>query len=87
MRLSGKTAFITGATSGIGLATLEAFIEQGAMVGFTARKADGVEAVVARHGERCAGFVANASDDAAMASALAKTAEVSGRIDIVFAND
>lgn len=86
MRLSGKTAFVTGGTSGIGFATVEAFLEHGAVVGFTARKADRVEAVAAKLGERCAGFVADASDDAAMTSALAKIAEVSGGIDIVFAN-
>ena len=86
MRLSGKTAFITGGTSGIGLATVEAFIEHGAMVGCTARRAEGVDAVVARLGERCAGVVADAGDDATMAAALATTAEASGGIDIVFAN-
>lgn len=86
MRLGCKTAFITGGTSGIGLATVEAFVEHGAVVGFTARKAEGVDSVVARLGERCVGFVADAADDAAMAEALAKTAEASGGIEIVFAN-
>lgn len=86
MRLSGKTCFITGGTSGIGLATVEAFLEHGAWVGFTGRKAERVDAVAAKLGKRCAGFVADAGDDTAMAAALATTAESSGRIDVVFAN-
>jgi NAD(P)-dependent dehydrogenase (short-subunit alcohol dehydrogenase family) len=86
MRLSGKTAFITGGTSGIGLATLEAFVEHGAMVGFTARRAEGVDAVIARLGKNCAGFVADAGDDEAMVAALAATSEASAGIDVVFAN-
>lgn len=39
----------------IGLATLQEFISQGATVGFTARRPDGVNAVAAKAGNRCAG--------------------------------
>ncbi|WP_137113175.1 SDR family NAD(P)-dependent oxidoreductase [Rhodobacter sp. SY28-1] len=86
MRLSGKTAFITGGTRGIGLATVEAFIEHGAMVGFTARKTEGVNAVIARLAKNCVGFVADAGDDEAMVAALSATSSASGGIDVVFAN-
>jgi NAD(P)-dependent dehydrogenase (short-subunit alcohol dehydrogenase family) len=86
MRLRGKTAFITGGTSGIGLATVEAFIEHGAMVVFTARRTEGVNAVVARFTKNCMGFVADAGDDEAMVRALAATSAALGGIDVVFAN-
>ena len=38
MELQGKVSVITGATSGIGLATLERFVEEGAIVVFCGRR-------------------------------------------------
>jgi NAD(P)-dependent dehydrogenase (short-subunit alcohol dehydrogenase family) len=86
MRLQGKSAFVTGGTSGIGLATVELFTQHAAQVTFTARRKEGVGALVSKLGGRCEGFVADAGDDAAMAAALASAKEMSGGIDIVFAN-
>lgn len=86
MRLQSKTAFITGGTSGIGLASARAFIREGAFVGITGRNRDRVDATVASLGSMSTGFVADAGDDDAMEAALAGAAQRSGRIDIVFAN-
>lgn len=86
MRLQGKSAFVTGGTSGIGLATVELFTQQGAQVAFTARKKDGVDALVSTLAGRCLGFVADAGDDGAMTAALASASETTGGIDILFAN-
>jgi len=42
--LTGKTAVVTGGSSGIGLATVRAFLEDGANVAFCARDVDRLEA-------------------------------------------
>jgi NAD(P)-dependent dehydrogenase (short-subunit alcohol dehydrogenase family) len=86
MRLQGKSAFVTGGTSGIGLATVELFIKHAAQVAFTARRKAGVDALVSTLGGHCVGLVADAGDDDAMAAALSSATEMSGGIDIVFAN-
>jgi NAD(P)-dependent dehydrogenase (short-subunit alcohol dehydrogenase family) len=86
MRLEGKTAFITGGTSGIGLATAEAFLREGAQVAITGRDRTRLDAALAALGDGARGFPADLDDDAATAEALAATAAPSGGLDIVFAN-
>lgn len=84
--LGSKSAFITGGTSGIGLATAIAFANHGAKVAITARDKDRVEYAAAKVGRGCVGFVADASDDEAMRRALKSAAETTGAINILFAN-
>ncbi len=86
MRLRNKVAFITGGSSGIGLATARAFLREGARVAITARNLDRLDTVVAALGANIIGFKADVDDDAAMAEALASTAKSFGGIDVVFAN-
>jgi NAD(P)-dependent dehydrogenase (short-subunit alcohol dehydrogenase family) len=86
MRLAGKTAFITGGTSGIGLAAAEAFVREGAAVSITGRDRGRLDAALAGLGDAAQGFIADAGDDAGMAAAIEATARRAGGIDIVFAN-
>jgi NAD(P)-dependent dehydrogenase (short-subunit alcohol dehydrogenase family) len=48
-RLDGKTAVVTGASSGIGRSIVEQFIAEGAKVFAVARNADGLKALEAAH--------------------------------------
>lgn len=86
MRLDGRVAFVTGGSSGIGLATAAAFLREGARVAIAARGRERLDAAVAGLGAGVLAFEADVDDDAAIAHALASTAEAFGGIDIVFAN-
>lgn len=51
IHLNGKTAIVTGASRGIGLAIAEAFSKAGAQVVIASRKADGIERALAELSE------------------------------------
>src|SRR5262245_36044519 len=84
--LEGKVAIVTGATSGIGAATAKLFVEEGAKVAFTGRRA--VE------GQALAGLLGNSAmfvtADATLADdwqwAVALTLGKFGRLDCLFNN-
>jgi NAD(P)-dependent dehydrogenase (short-subunit alcohol dehydrogenase family) len=71
MKLSGKTALVTGGNRGIGLATVRALAEAGAEVHFTARSAANLAAARRELGETPAtGHLADMTDRIAMATLL-----------------
>jgi 3-oxoacyl-[acyl-carrier protein] reductase len=90
-RLTGRTALVTGSTSGIGRGIASRLAEEGAHVVLSGRDAGRGEAAVAaiRAAGGTADFVAadlGASADAARALASEATATLGGRLDILVNN-
>ena len=86
MRLSGKTAFITGGNAGIGLATARLFAAEGAKIAITGRNNATLQAAKAELGDSVLAFTADVTDADALNKAAEATARAFGGIDIVFAN-
>jgi 3-oxoacyl-[acyl-carrier protein] reductase len=84
--LAGKRVLVTGATRGIGRATVELFLKEGAHVAFTARSADGVAEAQAALGEGASGSVVDSADPEAVTAWVARAAEQLGGIDAVVSN-
>lgn len=84
MRFRGKTAFITGAGTGIGAAVARRMAADGANVVLAGRRREPLEAVAAETG----GFIvqADAADSAAVAIALDTVHKKFGPVDILIAN-
>jgi NAD(P)-dependent dehydrogenase (short-subunit alcohol dehydrogenase family) len=84
--VDGKTAIITGGTSGIGARTAELFVAEGANVVFTGRRTAEGAAVAARIG-RCAEFIAaDATSEEDWTRVIDHTLKTFGRIDCLFNN-
>ena len=87
--LNGKTAIVTGASSGIGRATATLFARQGARLVLAARGAAALEALareIRADGGQAAAFAGDVRDEA-FARALVEKAEAQfGRLDIAFNN-
>lgn len=84
-QLDGKTALITGTTSGIGLATARRLAAEGAHVFVTGRRQEALDAAVASIGENATGVRADVSDLDDLDRLFAEIGR-RGTLDIVFAN-
>jgi NAD(P)-dependent dehydrogenase (short-subunit alcohol dehydrogenase family) len=86
LRLKGKTALVTGAGSGIGLAVAQRFIAEGATVYFADINADAAEQAAAATGAAGAYTLhMDISDEESVAAAYA-TIAANGSLEIVVAN-
>jgi NAD(P)-dependent dehydrogenase (short-subunit alcohol dehydrogenase family) len=85
-KLSGKIAIVTGGTSGIGLATAQRLIKEGAFVFITGRRQAELDAAVAKLGENAFGVRGDVSNLEDLDRLYETVKERKGRIDVLFAN-
>jgi 3-hydroxy acid dehydrogenase / malonic semialdehyde reductase len=85
--LEGRTAIVTGASSGIGLSTARALAAEGARVALGARRVERVEQAAAElEGEGHVAAPLDVTDDASARAFVAQVVERLGRIDILVNN-
>ncbi|GAA2375568.1 SDR family NAD(P)-dependent oxidoreductase [Streptomyces carpaticus] len=84
--LENKVAIVTGGSSGIGEATVERFVAEGAKVTIADIQDDAGEALARRLGESALYVRTDVTDEAAIENVVARTAEHFGRLDIMFNN-
>ena len=85
-KLQGKVAVITGATEGIGLATAQLFVNEGAYVFITGRRQKELDEAVATIGSNATGVQGDVAKLADLDRLYQTVSKVKGRIDIIFAN-
>ncbi len=86
---SGKVALVTGAASGMGLATARAFAQAGASVVLADFKEDAVKAAaeeLAAAGHKALAVRCDVSDDAQVAALVGRAVAAFGRLDAAFNN-
>jgi len=89
LQLSGLRALVTGGTRGIGRATVEAFVTEGASVAFCARHADAVKATqdaLSVDGATVLGTPLDIADTDALTAWVTGSAELLGGIDMIVSN-
>ncbi|MBR8833467.1 MAG: SDR family oxidoreductase [Stigonema ocellatum SAG 48.90 = DSM 106950] len=85
-KLTGKIALITGGNSGIGLATAQRFVEEGAYVFITGRRQNELDAVVKKIGENVTAVQGDVSNLADIDRLYTTIKQEKGHLDILFAN-
>src|SRR3979411_2608046 len=85
-KLEGKVAVITGGNSGIGLATAQRFVAEGAQVFITGRRQNELDKAVKLIGKNVTGVQGDVANLADLDRLYAKVNEQKGHVDIVLAN-
>jgi NAD(P)-dependent dehydrogenase (short-subunit alcohol dehydrogenase family) len=84
--LEGKTAVITGGSTGIGFATAKRFVEEGAYVFISGRRQAELDAAVKELGDNVTGVQGDVANSEDLDRLYAAVADSGRRIDVVFAN-
>lgn len=84
--LQGRVAVVTGAASGIGLASTEAMLAAGAQVVAVDRDVAALEALRDRHGDAVRPLVTDLLDPGACRALMPRILALTGRIDVLHAN-
>jgi NAD(P)-dependent dehydrogenase (short-subunit alcohol dehydrogenase family) len=85
-KLEGKVAVITGGNSGIGLATAERFVKEGAYVFITGRRQAELDAAVKKIGKNVTAVQGDVSNLADLDKLYSVVKKEKGRVDVLFAN-
>ncbi|WP_419888946.1 SDR family NAD(P)-dependent oxidoreductase [Paenibacillus xylanexedens] len=83
---NGKVVVVTGGTSGIGLATAQRFVEEGAHVFITGRRQNELDTAVKLIGERVTGVQGDISNLNDLDKLFETVRQEKGHLDILFAN-
>jgi NAD(P)-dependent dehydrogenase (short-subunit alcohol dehydrogenase family) len=85
-KMDGKIAVVTGGNSGIGLATAQRFVEEGAFVFITGRRKEELDRAVKQIGRNVVGVQGDVSKLADLDRLYKTVKEQKGRVDVLFAN-
>jgi NAD(P)-dependent dehydrogenase (short-subunit alcohol dehydrogenase family) len=85
-KLAGKVAIITGGNSGIGFATAQRFVAEGAHVFITGRRQAELDAAVKQIGHNVTGVQGDIANLAELDRLYATVQQQTGRVDVLFAN-
>ena len=85
-RLAGKVALVTGASSGIGLATAKRFAEEGATVFVAGRRQAELDAAAHLIGSNCVAVRTDVSQTVSLDNLYNVIRKKAGRLDVLFTN-
>jgi NAD(P)-dependent dehydrogenase (short-subunit alcohol dehydrogenase family) len=85
-KLQGKVALITGGSSGLGLATAELFVAEGAKVFITGRRQSELDSAIERLRRNAVGIQGDISKMSDLDRLFEVIRDQAGRLDVLFAN-